>query len=218
MKLALLRVVDATLAADQGDRSRTRRSRTCSLGEPPRPSPARTRAPITTDGTDVAAVAREVGRAAGARRPPIQGPPGTGKTYTAARMVTALVRAGKRVGITAQSHRTISNLVDEVLRAADTDPQPTDLRIVQRAGELDPWVRDPRVKLATDPKGCFAAFSDGANVVAGTSWLFARPDWISASTSCSSTKQVSTRSRTSWLQGRPQSRSCSWATRTNSRW
>ena len=31
----------------------------------------------------------------------IQGPPGTGKTYTGARLITDLVRAGKRVGVTA---------------------------------------------------------------------------------------------------------------------
>ena len=35
----------------------------------------------------------------------IQGPPGSGKTFTAAQMIVALVRAGKKVGVTANSHR-----------------------------------------------------------------------------------------------------------------
>jgi uncharacterized protein len=91
-------------------------------------------------------------------------------------MIGELVRAGKRVGITAQSHRTISNLVEEVLRAADTDSAPTPLRIVQRAGDLEPWVRDPRVTLATSPAAAAAELGAGANVLAGTSWQLARAE------------------------------------------
>lgn len=39
----------------------------------------------------------------------IQGPPGTGKTHTAAEMIVALVRAGKRVGVTGMSHAVVRN-------------------------------------------------------------------------------------------------------------
>src|SRR5690606_5856385 len=46
---------------------------------------------------------------------PVQGPPGAGKTYTGARMICDLVRVGKRVGVTAHSHRAISNLLKETL-------------------------------------------------------------------------------------------------------
>ena len=46
----------------------------------------------------------------------IQGPPGSGKTYTGARMVCALLAAGKRVGITATSHKVIGNLLKAVLK------------------------------------------------------------------------------------------------------
>jgi hypothetical protein len=49
---------------------------------------------------------------------PIQGPPGAGKTYTAARMICELVRARKKVGVTANSHKVIRNLLDEVVKAA----------------------------------------------------------------------------------------------------
>src|SRR6476659_9903228 len=48
---------------------------------------------------------------------PIQGPPGTGKTWTGARMIAALVAAGKKVGITAQSHKAITNLIDKTAEA-----------------------------------------------------------------------------------------------------
>ena len=125
---------------------------------------------------DVTASARRLALALDRTVLPIQGPPGTGKTYTAARMITTLVRAGKRVAITAQSHRTIGNLVEEVLRAADADPEPTALRIVQRAGEADPWIRDPRVTRANDPAAALAEVVAGANVIAGTAWQLARAD------------------------------------------
>ena len=48
----------------------------------------------------------------------IQGPPGTGKTYTGSRMVCELVRQGKTVGITANSHKVIQNLLEGVAIAA----------------------------------------------------------------------------------------------------
>src|SRR6185295_17251669 len=48
----------------------------------------------------------------------IQGPPGTGKTWTGARLITELMRQGRRVGVTATSHKAIHNLLDEVVRAA----------------------------------------------------------------------------------------------------
>ena len=49
---------------------------------------------------------------------PIQGPPGSGKTYTGARMICELLRAGKKVGITGTSHKVIGNLLEAVLKAA----------------------------------------------------------------------------------------------------
>jgi uncharacterized protein len=48
----------------------------------------------------------------------VQGPPGSGKTYTGARMIAALLRAGKRVGIASNSHRAINVLLGEAWLAA----------------------------------------------------------------------------------------------------
>ena len=48
----------------------------------------------------------------------VQGPPGSGKTYSGARMIVALLRAGKRVGITSNSHRAINVLLSETWQAA----------------------------------------------------------------------------------------------------
>jgi predicted RecB family nuclease len=48
----------------------------------------------------------------------IQGPPGTGKTYTAAQAIIALLRSGKRVGVSSNSHKAISKLLLEVEKHA----------------------------------------------------------------------------------------------------
>jgi predicted RecB family nuclease len=41
----------------------------------------------------------------------IQGPPGTGKTYTASHVIAELMRNGKKVGISSNSHKAINNLL-----------------------------------------------------------------------------------------------------------
>lgn len=49
---------------------------------------------------------------------PVQGPPGTGKSFTGAHMICELIKAGKRVGVTANSHKVIRNLIDKVIEVA----------------------------------------------------------------------------------------------------
>jgi predicted RecB family nuclease len=44
----------------------------------------------------------------------IQGPPGTGKTYNAARVIVALLKSGKRIGVSSNSHSAIKTLLKEV--------------------------------------------------------------------------------------------------------
>lgn len=44
----------------------------------------------------------------------IQGPPGTGKTFTGAKIIVALLKAGKKVGVTAVSHKVIHGLMKRV--------------------------------------------------------------------------------------------------------
>ena len=51
----------------------------------------------------------------------IQGPPGTGKTYTSAQAIVALLRAGKRIGVSSNSHKAINKLLSEAEeRAAES--------------------------------------------------------------------------------------------------
>jgi uncharacterized protein len=109
---------------------------------------------------------------------PIQGPPGSGKTYTGARMIVSLLRAGKQVGITAQSHKVIGNLIQAVLDAAEEEGLP--VRPLQKA-EKDQKHPDDRVELAKDAAHAARALATGAaNLVAGTVWLWASPKMAEA--------------------------------------
>jgi uncharacterized protein len=108
---------------------------------------------------------------------PIQGPPGTGKTYAAARMIVDLVAAGKTAAITAQSHKTISNLLEAVTVAAAEEGVP--VRAIQKAGEDDEHVGHlAGVTRMSDNAAVAAAVTTGAtDVVAGTPWLLARAEF-----------------------------------------
>jgi uncharacterized protein len=105
---------------------------------------------------------------------PIQGPPGTGKTYTGARVICRLVEAGKKVGITAVSHKVIRNLVDEVLDAAQE--LGVEVRCIQKADPEDAPGREGLVVI--DDNGALdRALADrSAHVGAGTVWAWARED------------------------------------------
>jgi predicted RecB family nuclease len=138
------------------------------LGRPPRVGQAPGSALIGPDEPQLAAAIRLALRL-DATTLAIQGPPGSGKTYTGARMIVALLRAGKRVGITATSHKVIGNLLRAVIAAAD----PGDVRAIQH-GPKDQVVDDPAVEVAKDPSDVRTRLDDRrANLGAGTSWLWA---------------------------------------------
>jgi uncharacterized protein len=105
---------------------------------------------------------------------PIQGPPGSGKTYSGARMIVELVRDGRRVGITAVSHKVITNLLHEVCRHALEAGVP--LRAIQKCNDGD-QCREAAVTQAEDNQAVSSALRGGsAQVAAGTAWLWARPE------------------------------------------
>ena len=120
-----------------------------------------------------AAVRRLAGQLAGGVLA-VQGPPGAGKTHTGARAVVDLIRAGKRVGLTASSHKVIGNLLDAVMAAAREAAVP--VRALQKADELQ-RCGDVDVQCATSNGQVVDALDAGdVDLVAGTSWLFAREE------------------------------------------
>ena len=109
---------------------------------------------------------------------PIQGPPGAGKTYTGARMITSLVRAGKKVGVTALSHKVIRNLLDEVLKAAEQER--TVVRCVQKVSEPSEAAPDSIAEITDNAAILDEIRSGAASVAAGTAWLWAREEFFEA--------------------------------------
>lgn len=100
----------------------------------------------------------------------VQGPPGTGKTHTAAGVIASLVRDRRwRVGVVAQSHKTVENVLEAVLSEGLSPDIVGKKR--QRGDSRDPlpW---------TDLKeSAFAAFPEGVGcVVGGTAWDFAHAE------------------------------------------
>ena len=75
--------------------------------------------PLRRDGEPVTEAAIRLVLALRGSYLPIQGPPGTGKTFTAARQILELIKAGRTVGITGPSHAVIHNLIGNVTARAD---------------------------------------------------------------------------------------------------
>ncbi|WP_243613862.1 TM0106 family RecB-like putative nuclease [Shimia aestuarii] len=104
---------------------------------------------------------------------PIQGPPGTGKTFTGARMICRLVERGLKVGITANSHKVIRNLLDGVVKASIE--MGTNLTCIQKPGERES--DQERLVFAKSNDDVFSALgSRRCQVAGGTSFLWARED------------------------------------------
>ena len=102
----------------------------------------------------------------------IQGPPGTGKTWTGARLITDLMRRGRRVGVTATSHKAIHNLLNEVERAAADEG--VSFRGLKKAGKDNDESRydSEHITSETDTEA-FASAGPRRLLFAGTAWLFA---------------------------------------------
>jgi uncharacterized protein len=104
----------------------------------------------------------------------IQGPPGTGKTYTGARMICDLVRAGKKVGVCATSHKVIRNLLDEVVRAGkETGVAP---RCHHKVQQMTRGHSGDVTEVTDNARALRALKSGAARVLGGTAWLWSREE------------------------------------------
>lgn len=102
----------------------------------------------------------------------IQGPPGTGKTFTSAHSIVDLLKNGKRVGVTAFTHKAINNLLREIEEVAAE-------RRVKFAGAKKSNEPDQRLdgSVIVDTDDNAVAAADHHQLVAGTAWLFSRPEF-----------------------------------------
>ncbi|HUH72329.1 MAG TPA: TM0106 family RecB-like putative nuclease [Mycobacterium sp.] len=100
----------------------------------------------------------------------VHGPPGTGKTHTAARVIRQLVTDhGWRIGVVAQSHATVENLLDCVVDAG-LDPG----RVAKKRYDHDA----PRWReIGGSDYAAFIADTAGC-VIGGTAWDFANANRV----------------------------------------
>lgn len=108
---------------------------------------------------------------------PVQGPPGTGKTYITARAILNLVRLGKRVAVSSNSHEAIRNVLMACVDAMNS----SDLGFTAVGVSLAHKCRKDDEPLSAPYDQIEAAYDNdeavlfSASIVGGTAWLFSRP-------------------------------------------
>ncbi|MFK0041126.1 TM0106 family RecB-like putative nuclease [Paenarthrobacter sp. NPDC090517] len=92
----------------------------------------------------------------------VQGPPGSGKTYVGSHVIARLVAAGWKVGVVAQSHAVVENMLCAAVEKAKVDPQ----RVAKEVKHDDPvpWTQCAKgdvEELLSKPGGA---------LIGGTAW------------------------------------------------
>ena len=134
--------------------------------------------PIQKDGENTVDASIRVTQAMNGGCLVIQGPPGTGKSYTASRVIAALLAAGKNVGVASNSHKAVVNL----LKACGDAARENGKRLVglkvggESTGPV--FTENPNLRHIESTSDARAAYSNG--IIGGTAWLFTRPEWEGA--------------------------------------
>ena len=101
----------------------------------------------------------------------IQGPPGTGKTYTGSHVIVDLLKSGARVGVSSNSHKAINNLLEAVEERAVA--KKIVFSGVKKSSGPETCLNGTIIE---DLSGKNEVINSGANLVAGTAWLFSDPE------------------------------------------
>lgn len=129
-------------------------------------------APLRKDGESAADALKRVAPLLDGTVLAVQGPPGAGKSHSASRMIVELVRRKKKVGICAQGHKVIENLLSKVFEAAEE----ANVRIVavQKPKSGTSGLEHLNNMAVSDTKQIVPLLAQGeVQVVAGTAWVFA---------------------------------------------
>lgn len=106
----------------------------------------------------------------------IQGPPGAGKTFTGARMIRALVGAGRRVGVVATGHKVIRKLIADAVAGSRHAGSP--LPAAHKGDEEKFDEGEDGVETLKDNADAVHWLEEhAAGVLGGTAWLWARPEF-----------------------------------------
>ena len=103
---------------------------------------------------------------------PIQGPPGAGKSFTGSQLIVRLAQQGKKIGITALSHKVITNLLTKVWEVAQE--KDFNIKMIQKVKAdhetTSSW------SLATSEDIMQNAIGN-VDVIAGTSFMWSKPPY-----------------------------------------
>lgn len=100
---------------------------------------------------------------------PVQGPPGTGKSYTGSHIILRLVQQGKRIGITALSHKVITNLLTQVWNRSQESG--VSIGIIQKS---EPNLENPSPWTVDNNENNIQAAIGRADIIAGTSFMWSK--------------------------------------------
>lgn len=145
--------------------------------EPPQVAGLNVGTQLTADGEDIVKATIRVAAGLDQGVLVVQGPPGAGKTYTAARTIVALMKAGKRIGVASNSHKAINNLLQGVVEAAkEAGFSFTGWKKSTIGDEETRFEGSAMIRNVDDAD----EVPVGAELIAGTAWLFARPKFEDA--------------------------------------
>jgi len=103
---------------------------------------------------------------------PVQGPPGTGKSFTGSKLIVQLAKQGKKIGITALSHKVIANLLTKVWEEAQKEGFDIDMiqKVNTNQDETIPWSTTRTENAVLNAIGT-------KHVIAGTSFMWSKPPY-----------------------------------------
>ena len=98
-------------------------------------------------------------------------PPGAGKTYTARHIIADLISKGKKIGISSNSHKAITNLMGGV--ADHLLENKIDGQLIKVGGDEEDLIFSKDiVNFRKDAKSCENDLNNSSICIGGTAWLF----------------------------------------------
>lgn len=98
----------------------------------------------------------------------IQGPPGTGKTYTASHVIYNLLKAGKRIGVSSNSHAAINHLLKAVAKLTVDNQTPLPIAKIQNDADDEMFAIYPIEQVNAKSYAPFSFENEG--LVGFTAW------------------------------------------------
>ena len=184
------------------------------MRRPPRGWPGRRRA-ANGEGDNAQDAARRLVQTLDESYLAIQGPPGSGKSTVGAEMIVDLVEAGKQVGVTANSHKVIGELLGKDGAGGRCAGTSTSGSVSGPASDPANPNSPTRNPLLDTGDACTALAAGSLDVVGGTSGSGRATKRKAWSTCSASTKPARCPWPTPWPRRGVPRTSCCWATRSS---